>query len=1174
MRLFSVFICFVLSATGYAQSENSLLWEISGNGLEKSSYLYGTMHVSKKVAFRLDDVFYEALDKSEIVALESNPETWLDSEERFGSNSLKEGYGFTAKGFYTHAFALPHPRKKDLASYLAFEERLINGILYRTNEYNQNFEEDTYLDMFIYRAGSRFNKPVLALEKLEESATLVGRASLNSMKMKPDEWLQKRMQQQDLMFLMQDAYRERNLSLLDSIDKAMYTDHYLKNMLYIRNENMAKSLDSVIQNAKVFAGIGAAHLPGDHGVIALLRQKGYDVRPLVSDATEKGQKLKEKFSKKIKKHALRTAGPEDKFFSIALPNKLYPVSEKITAVYVSPDLANGSYFMVNRIPTYSSLKPGGDYTLEDIDQLLFENIPGSILSKVPVTNKRYKGLDIRNKLKNGDHQRYQIYVTPLEILIFKMGGKGDYIIHNSDRIFNSLKFKNPGEGNKLISSAYKDFEIVMPGLHRYTNVTRIGSRHIEGYDPETKSYYFLKKHTLNDLNYIEEDTFELKQIQKRLYQDLKLNPRYNDFESKTLTSKAAWDSVTGQDLYLKTIIKRGDYYLLGVRTTNQKNARDFFNSFKLKEISYPEIFKKVVDTALHFSTVTSVDPPKFVQHSNYRFGNKKKAKAYSPYSKKTIYQNKNNEAIEVEITKSHDYLTFSHVDSIWELRKKHYLDKHLHVKNEKITKNDEGYHELEFVITDSASTRGILLKNIIRGGLFYEIKTVIDTISKPSAFVSTFYDNFKPEGDPIGRDLLEDKTSDFFRALRDNDSIVLKGHRYLLFDERHVDSLTYYISHYPFDEDKKQIQSYLIHRLGEIEHDAVVPYLINLYSESYNNSNAQIKILQSIARKKNETSVDLLLQLMSQDLPLLTNATEIKSIFKPYHDSLELAKKLYPQVLEYSSISEYKAPIFSLLAKLKKNDFIKPSNYKKYRAQLLSDAKILLKRHLGEQNNTQPRTRLANYTRLRNNEILEDYVVLLYPFAREKEMDKFFNRILLVKDPQIRSTYLTLLASEGKRIPTAVINAMAYDINTRILLYNKLKEQGESDIFPHQYSSQQALAEAYIYRDRKFDRNKDTIIYIGHESLIYRNKPCSAFYFKSQNNQDYHKNFKIHMVVFDDDDPFNSIPFYVNEGLRMADTDTEKEAMEFVTETFLLKDRNRAIAYKPNQYRSYGSIGF
>ena len=69
MRFCLGFLLLFLSYVISAQEENSLLWEISGNNLQQTSYLYGTMHVSQKIAFRLDDVFYEALDKSEIVAL-------------------------------------------------------------------------------------------------------------------------------------------------------------------------------------------------------------------------------------------------------------------------------------------------------------------------------------------------------------------------------------------------------------------------------------------------------------------------------------------------------------------------------------------------------------------------------------------------------------------------------------------------------------------------------------------------------------------------------------------------------------------------------------------------------------------------------------------------------------------------------------------------------------------------------------------------------------------------------------------------------------------------------------------------------------------------------------------------------------------------------------------------
>jgi len=73
ISLLSLFTIFAYSQ----DKEQSLLWEISGNGLTKSSYIYGTMHVSKKVAFRLDDVFFDALAKSESVALESDPSKWL-----------------------------------------------------------------------------------------------------------------------------------------------------------------------------------------------------------------------------------------------------------------------------------------------------------------------------------------------------------------------------------------------------------------------------------------------------------------------------------------------------------------------------------------------------------------------------------------------------------------------------------------------------------------------------------------------------------------------------------------------------------------------------------------------------------------------------------------------------------------------------------------------------------------------------------------------------------------------------------------------------------------------------------------------------------------------------------------------------------------------------------------
>src|SRR5882757_5059059 len=54
----------------------SVFWEITGNGLKKPSYLFGTMHVSSKMVFHLSDSFYYALKNVDAVALELNPELW------------------------------------------------------------------------------------------------------------------------------------------------------------------------------------------------------------------------------------------------------------------------------------------------------------------------------------------------------------------------------------------------------------------------------------------------------------------------------------------------------------------------------------------------------------------------------------------------------------------------------------------------------------------------------------------------------------------------------------------------------------------------------------------------------------------------------------------------------------------------------------------------------------------------------------------------------------------------------------------------------------------------------------------------------------------------------------------------------------------------------------------
>ena len=82
--IFLLFLAFSLPAQQHIEKKYpTLLWEITGHGLKKPSYLFGTMHVSSKLVFHLSDSFYLDIKSADVVALELDPQLWQDQMFRF-----------------------------------------------------------------------------------------------------------------------------------------------------------------------------------------------------------------------------------------------------------------------------------------------------------------------------------------------------------------------------------------------------------------------------------------------------------------------------------------------------------------------------------------------------------------------------------------------------------------------------------------------------------------------------------------------------------------------------------------------------------------------------------------------------------------------------------------------------------------------------------------------------------------------------------------------------------------------------------------------------------------------------------------------------------------------------------------------------------------------------------
>ncbi len=78
------------------------------------------------------------------------------------------------------------------------------------------------------------------------------------------------------------AYKEQRMGELESLMKneefGMESNQDI--LLDNRNRNWVGQLKTIMKQAAVFVAVGAGHLPGKTGLIALLRKEGYTLRPV------------------------------------------------------------------------------------------------------------------------------------------------------------------------------------------------------------------------------------------------------------------------------------------------------------------------------------------------------------------------------------------------------------------------------------------------------------------------------------------------------------------------------------------------------------------------------------------------------------------------------------------------------------------------------------------------------------------------------------------------------------------------------------------------------------------------------------------------------------------------------------------------------------------------------
>ena len=994
----------------------SLLWEITGKGLKKPSYLFGTMHVSSKMAFHLSDSFYFGIKNADVVALETDMGSWQEDFSRYnlageGSYNYFSGFrdGYNAPSDYLTIGTLQfRPYEKMIEAALYSSPSIINNFLYRSNnERAADFEEDTYLDMHIYQAGKKWGKKVCGVENFDESMQLMKEAYLDAAKEKNKKEKSFDFDEDFSYNKMEEAYRTGNLDLLDTINKINSSSAaFDEKFMYRRNEIQANSIDSILKTKQsLFVGVGAAHLPGQRGVIEMLRQMGYKLRPI--KMTERDSRHKDEVEKiRVPVQFSKHQSP-DGLFSVNLPGKLYDFS----SVYglgdqqQHADMSNGSYYMVTRIHTNSILwGHSEDMVLRKIDSVIYENIPGKILTKEKITRNGFKGLAVMNRTRRGDYQRYNIFVTPFEIILFKMSGNGEYVKEGkeADLFFNSIEFREYAVSWQKWSPAFGGFTAEFP--HQPRMLKYKGNWQFMAVDKSTTTGFEIIRTDVHNYDFVEEDSFDLNLMDESFaaseFIDKQLSRRHTRHNGYPALD-ARYRYKDGSTAQVRFLIQGTHYYTIIAHSKKENSSMArFVNSFSVSPFVYPKPSVQK-DTSLLFTVHSSVPLEKPKKMSTMPDAMEMYAAGLddeTELEEKTLYRTK---LVANDSTGEKIYISFSR-PSRYHFEKDSMRtsdDDSTHFKTDRMDwvyrlkkRYRHGNNDVfEYKVGDPKSSRYVWGKLIERDGISYRLETQADTISEKSPFLTAFFSSFEPVDTVRGNNVNEKKSALFFQDFFSRDSSAHKravrnlGSVY--FDSTDLGQLKSAINSLTWAEKKyMDVKKAFLWQLSNLKNRAASDFLKDVYYAAGDTVELQYASLEALLQQKTAYSFGVFKDIMVTDPPVIAlkggtddyrpsrrtmskwypprntpaydyafendyNSIGSENFLDGLMDTVQLTNTIFRELLPLININDYEQPMMELLGRLIDSNLVTAKDFEIYMSKFLIEAKQQWKKQLISEKN-------------------------------------------------------------------------------------------------------------------------------------------------------------------------------------------------------------------------------
>lgn len=286
------------SVASYAQTanpNNTLLWRISGNGLKQPSYLFGTIHLlcsddiqlsdSLKGAIRRSDKVFLELDMDNLIEMLSVVNKMKMNGDTTLADLLSDDEYRKVKDFFTSQHSLiPFSMLETYKPMLAASTMMQSSV---------DCDNPIAMEQLVMQEAKKDNKRIKGLETMAFQISIFDSIPYKLQARQLVKYVEDYDKKDDTSFVeLTRAYRNQELSKLEQLtlqeDEGM--ENFTEILLYNRNADWVRKLSKFMADQALVVAVGAGHLPGDRGVINLLRKAGYKVEPVKNEMIKKKTK--------------------------------------------------------------------------------------------------------------------------------------------------------------------------------------------------------------------------------------------------------------------------------------------------------------------------------------------------------------------------------------------------------------------------------------------------------------------------------------------------------------------------------------------------------------------------------------------------------------------------------------------------------------------------------------------------------------------------------------------------------------------------------------------------------------------------------------------------------------------------------------------------------------------